>query len=151
MKEQVINDLVVENNWLPVFNFREAFSDLIKTGQLVNVAKKNAEPQYAITITSKEGLSNFYTEIPITIREEISANIKKNRINYRKKQEYIADYSKNADGTYTVSLKIENSAYTLLDLKIVVQTKQKAKWIYNNWSEKAATIYEGIYENLIDV
>ena len=62
----------------------------------------------------------------------------------------ISDYYKNTDGTYTVALKIESAACTLMDLKIIVQDRRKAKWIHNNWADKAPIIYEHIHETLID-
>ncbi len=151
LKENIINDIFSEHsNWIPYTEFRSCFEELVKQGLIYNSAPKTAEPRYGITVESREGLTYFYTKIPMSIRDEISSVIKKNRLSYKKKQEYLADYYKNADGTYTVALKIDSAACTLMDLKIVVQDRRKAKWIYNNWAEKAPIIYEHIHETLID-
>ena len=151
LKEDIINDIFLEHpTWLPYTEFRSCFEELLKQNLLVNMAPKTLEPRYGITISSREGLTYFYTKIPMSVRDEISATIKKNRLSYKKKQEYVSDYYKNTDGTYTVNLKIDSAACTLMDLKIVVQDRRKAKWIHNNWAEKAPIIYEHIHENLID-
>ena len=151
LKEDIINDIFLEHpTWLPYTEFRSCFEELLKQNLLVNMAPKTLEPRYGITISSREGLTYFYTKIPLSVREEISSFVKKNRLSYNKKQEYVSDYYKNTDGTYTVNLKIDSAACTLMDLKIVVQDRRKAKWIHNNWAEKAPIIYEHIHENLID-
>lgn len=151
LKEDIINDIFINHpDWLPYTEFRSCFEELIKQNLLVNLTPKASTPRFGITINSRDGLSYFYTKIPLSVREEISSFVKKNRLSYNKKQEYVSDYYKNADGTYTAALKIESAACTLMELKVVVQDKRKAKWIHNNWADKAPIIYEHIHENLID-
>lgn len=151
LKEEIVNEIFLEHsNWLPYTEYRSCFEELVKQNLLVNLTPKASEPRYGITVSSREGLTYYYTYIPMSVRDEISSVVKKNRISYKKRQEYISDYYKNTDGTYTVQLKIDSAAYTLMDLKIVVQDRRKAKWIHNNWADKAPVIYEHIHENLID-
>ena len=151
LKEDIINDIFAEHpNWLPYMEYRSCFEELKKQNLLVNLTPKAPVPRYGITVTSREGLAYFYSKVPMSVREEISSFIKKNRLSYKKKQDYISDYYKNADGTYTVALKIESAACTLMDLKINVQDRRKAKWIHSNWADKAPVIYEHIHETLID-
>ena len=69
---------------------------------------------------------------------------------YRKKQDYFSDYYKNADGTYTVVLKIESNTMPLMELKLNIQNRNTAKWIFKNWADKAPQVYEFIQENLVD-
>ncbi len=150
LQESVILDMVTENNWLNYMDCKVALTDLIKNNMITNVATKGCNPRYAITSDSREGLKHYFVEIPSSLRENIAEIIKLNKIKYRKKQDYISDYYKNTDGTYTVVLKIESTNTPLMDLKLVVQNRNKAKWLFKNWSEKASTLYEFILENLID-
>ncbi|MDE5616909.1 MAG: DUF4364 family protein [Clostridia bacterium] len=150
LQESVILDMVTENNWLNYMDCKVALTDLIKNNMITNVATKGCNPRYAITSDSREGLKHYFVEIPSTLRENIAEVIKLNKIKYRKKQDYFSDYYKNTDGTYTVVLKIESTNTPLMDLKLVVQNRNKAKWLFKNWSEKASTLYEFILENLID-
>lgn len=150
LKENVLSSMVLDNNWMNLIDFRTALSEMLNAGLVINMTPNNSEPRYGITLPGREGLDNFYSSIPISLRQEIAEHIKKNRLIYRKKQEYIADYYKNKDGTYTVTMKIESSSCTLMDLKIVVQSRSTAKRIYNTWAEKASIIYEHIYDNLIE-
>ena len=93
-----------------------------------------------------------YSDVPCaaSTREEISLFIKNNRAKYRRKQECVADYFMNKDGTYTAYLKIIEPAQPVLELKLVVPNRQVAKDIYKKWGEKAADVYRTIYENLVD-
>jgi hypothetical protein len=150
LQESVILDMVTENNWLNYMDCKVALTDLIKNNMITNVATKGCNPRYAITSDSREGLKHYFVEIPSSLRENIAEIIKLNKIKYRKKQDYFSDYYKNTDGTYTVVLKIESTNTPLMDLKLVVQNRNKAKWLFKNWSEKASTLYEFILENLID-
>ncbi len=150
LQESVILDMVTENNWLNYMDCKVALTDLIKNNMITNVATKGCNPRYAITSDSREGLKHYFVEIPSSLRENIAKIIKLNKIKYRKKQDYFSDYYKNTDGTYTVVLKIESTNTPLMDLKLVVQNRNKAKWLFKNWSEKASTLYEFILENLID-
>ena len=150
LQESVILDMVTENNWLNYMDCKVALTDLIKNNMITNVATKGCNPRYAITSDSREGLKHYFVEIPSSLRENIAEILKLNKIKYRKKQDYFSDYYKNTDGTYTVVLKIESTNTPLMDLKLVVQNRNKAKWLFKNWSEKASTLYEFILENLID-
>ena len=150
LQESVILDMVTEDNWLNYMDCKVALTDLIKNNMITNVATKGCNPRYAITSDSREGLKHYFVEIPSSLRENIAEIIKLNKIKYRKKQDYFSDYYKNTDGTYTVVLKIESTNTPLMDLKLVVQNRNKAKWLFKNWSEKASTLYEFILENLID-
>lgn len=150
LQESVILDMVTENDWLSYMDCKVALTDLIKNNMITNVATKGCNPRYAITSDSREGLKHYFVKIPSSLRENIAEVIKLNKIKYRKKQDYSSDYFKNSDGTYTVVLKIESATTPLMDLKLVVQNRTKAKWLFKNWSDKASTLYEFILENLID-
>lgn len=152
MKEEFIVDIISnENNWLDYITCKNSIEDLVKSGLLINTSAKSVTPRYTITSDSREGLAHFYTNIPMSTREEINEYIKTHRLYFRKKQDYFSNYYRNSDGTYTVNVKIEGpTKEPLMDLKIQVQNITKAKWIHKNWSEKASLMYGHIIEDLID-
>lgn len=151
LQESVILDMVTENNWLSYMDCKVALCDLIKNNMITNVATKGGNtPRYAITSDSREGLKHYYVNIPASLRENIAEVIKFNKLKYRKKQDYFSDYFKNNDGTYTVILRIESTNTQLMELKLTVQNRNTAKWLFKNWGEKASSTYEYILENLIE-
>ena len=150
MQEDIVVDMASSNEWLPYIDCKDGFASLVSSGFLTNVAQSKSKPRYAITSDGRECLSHFYTNIPSSLRDDIVEHIKENRFAYRKKQDYSSDYFKNNDGSYTVVLKIESTSVQLLELKLTIQNRNNAKWIYKNWHEKASTIYEFIHENLLE-
>lgn len=140
-----------DNSWIAFMECKDAISNLCSVGFL---HKNNAGGKqiYSITPEGRICLANFYTRIPLSLREEITEYIKKSRIAYRKKQELFSDYYKNKDGTYTIALKINepNGGKSLIDLKMVVDSRTTAKYVYSSWEEKASKIYELLCDNLLD-
>ena len=121
LQEDVILDMITENNWLTYMDCKVALTDLIKNDMITNMATKGCNPRYSITSDSREGLKHYFVEIPSSVRENIAEVVKLNKLKYRKKQDYFSDYFKNADGTYTVVLRIDSTSSSLMELKLVVQ------------------------------
>lgn len=150
MKEDIIIEMAVSNEWLTYIDAKESFSELASSDFLTNVSPRGSIAHYSITSDGRECLQHFYTEIPSSMRDSITEHVKKNRLIYRRKQDYSSDYFKNSDGTYTVVLKIESVTVPLLELKLNVQSRNTAKWIFKHWSDKALSIYELIHDNLVE-
>lgn len=150
MQESIVVDMAAENEWLTYMECKENFCELLKTNFIANVAAKSNIPRYAITSDGRECLLHFYTEIPESLRDKIKENVKDNRLKYRKKQDYFSDYFKNNDGTYTVVLKIESTTNPLMELRLNIQSRNTAKWIFRTWQDKAPLVYEYISENIIE-
>lgn len=138
------------NDWMPYINCKHVLELLSEVGLIhKNVLQKVI---YTITPEGRACLANFYTKIPISRRDEITEFVRQQRLSYKKKQELFRDYFKNQDGTYTVHVRICEMGATspMLDLSINVDSRSSAKYVYNTWEEKAAKIYELLYDNLFD-
>ncbi len=150
LSENTILDMCCSsNNWIAYMDCQPIMSQLIDDGFICNVSD-SGEAMYTITPDGRVCLANFFVKIPASTRESISIFIKNNRLKYRRKQECVADYYMNKDGTYTVYLKIIEPVQPLLELKFVVPNRQTAKDIYKKWEEKAASVYTMIYDNIVD-
>jgi hypothetical protein len=73
-------------------------------------------------------------------------------MNLKRSQEYVSEYSKNSDGTYSVVLKIKEPILTssLLEIKLKTPNRQSAVDASKRWKDKAPNIYEAIYDSLLD-
>ena len=150
LSENTILDMCCSsNNWLAYMDCQPILSQLLECNWIYNISSES-EPLYTITPDGRVCLANFFIKIPASTREEISIFIKNNRAKYRRKQECVADYYMNKDGTYTVYLKIIEPVQPVLELKLVVPNRQTAKDIYKQWGEKATTVYRALYESLVD-
>ncbi len=138
------------NSWLNYMDCMELLPKLLEDGFLCKVPTSDEEPLYSITTDGRESLNNFYINIPKSIREDISAFVKKNSGRLRNRQECKADYYLNTDGSYTVFLKILAPVQPMLELKFVVPDKKMAQKIYKNWESKASELYSAVFDTLVD-
>ncbi len=139
-----------ENNWLNYMDCMELLPRLLDDGFICRSSSPEEVPLYTITSDGRDSLNNFYINIPKSLRDEISLYVKNNSDKLRNRQECKSDYFQNADGTYTVLLKILAPMQPMLDLKFVVPDKKTAQNIYKNWEFKASELYSAIYETLVD-
>ena len=139
------------NGWLNYMDCKELLPRLLDDGFLCKISSSPAEePLYTLTSDGRDSLNSFYINIPKSIRDEISAFIKKNSGKLRNRQECKSDYYQNVDGTYTVFVKILAPVQPMLELKFVVPDKKTAQNIYKNWEHKASELYSAIYDVLVD-
>ncbi len=146
----IVEICVAGNNWLNYMDCMELIPKLLDDGFICRISETDEEPLYTITTDGRESLSNFYINIPKSIRDEISSFVKNNSGKLRTRQECKSDYYQNKDGTYTVFLKILSPVQPMLELKFVVPDKKTAQNIYKNWEYKASDLYSAIYETLVD-
>ena len=148
MSEAVLLDICTsENDWLGYMDCKQYLTELLETNLLYRVPKSDC-----INIT-QDGigcLALFFTRIPSSIRDDINAYARENRMRFKKRQCYFCDYSKNADGTYTVIMRINSDIATLMELKLVVANRQLAKYLYKSWVDKASQTYALIHDTLLD-
>ncbi|NLK18064.1 MAG: DUF4364 family protein [Clostridiales bacterium] len=151
LSETTIIDMCCStNNWINQFECRPLLSQLIEAGFLYQTNSFQNETLYTITPDGRMCLAHFFIRISSSLREEISEFVKNHRNKYRRKQDYISDYYKNADNSYTVLLKIIEPTQTVLELKMTVPTRQTAKAINKQWEEKAPQVYAALYDILVD-
>lgn len=139
-----------QNSWISYITYKEIMTDLLDTGFIIESTNNAGDKYYTITSDGRSCLSYFFMKIPTSLREEITSYIKENRLNFRRRQEYFRDYYKNADGSYTVLMKIVEPLGTKLELKLNVANRAVAKQIYKRWEDKASQVYASIYNILID-
>ena len=150
LSESTVLDMCSSSNdWIEYMDCKVLLNTLL-SHSFIYKASSQGEPLYGITPDGRICLADFYVQIPSSIREEISAFVKNNRTKYKKRQECIADYYMNKNGTYTVYLKIIEPSQPLLELKLVVPDRQTAKSIYKKWEDKADNVYATVYECLVD-
>lgn len=151
-ENNIIDICTASNNWFTYLDLKEAMFELMEVGFIFEHKVENEESKYSITFDGRNCLSHFYYRIPKDIREKITTYAQENILNLKRSQEYISEYYKNEDGSYTVRLKIREpeTVGSILVLKLKAPNRQIALEITKKWTSKAPQIYENIYENLLD-
>ena len=80
----------------------------------------------------------------------MSEYIRQNKLKYRKKQEFVCNYDKNEDGSYTVHCIVFNGQVILFELKFVVPNLRKAESVAIKWQDAAPEVYKNYVDLLID-
>ena len=151
LSEATIIDMCCQtNDWISYMDCKPTLSQLIDNTFIYEISSAGNATLYSITPNGRVCLADFFFKIPTSLRDAISKFVKANRNKYGKRQDYVADYYMNKDGTYTVYLKIVDAIGTQFELKFSVPSRQIAKNIYKKWENKAENIYALIYENLVD-
>lgn len=148
LSESTLLDIcTADNTWLTYMECKQYLAELLDTNLIYRIPKSD---NLNITQDGVSCLSLFFTRIPSSIRDEIVVYARENRMRFKKRQSYFCDYSKNADGSYTVIMRINNDIATLMELKLVVANRQLAKYLYKSWVDKASTTYAIIHDNLLE-
>ena len=149
-EETILDMCCSQNQWVSYMLCKEIMADLVESGFLSLSNGKTGVKYFTITNEGRMCLNYFFVNIPSSLRDEISDYVKNNRINFRRKQEYFRDYSRNDDGSYSVLLKILDPAGSKLELKLNVANRASAQDIYKKWENKASEVYAALYDILID-
>lgn len=149
LEQSNLLEIVHENGWISLVDFTEAFNSLKSSGLIAGLKTKTKTEKYTITEDGRNCLAAWNTSLPLTQREQIMDVIDKNIIDYRKSQEFVSNYQRNIDGTYTVLLFIKGVSEDILEIKINVKNREKAKWIHENWKDRAPKIFEILQDELV--
>lgn len=151
-EKSIIDICTSQNDWLNYMDCKDILYKLLDANFIYNTEKASSnEESYFITSSGQECLSLFYQKIPESLRDQIADYVKTNRLYFKKSQEYIADYSKNSDGTYLVILKIRSNTinYPMFEIKLATSSRKSAIEACKKWREDAHLVYEQVYESLI--
>ena len=141
-----------QNNWVNWMDCKELLQQLIQAKFVYKPSTENDENRYNITVTGRECLSQFYTRIPASLRDKIATFAHENKMLFKRNQEYVAKSYKNEDGSYTIDLKILEPLTTdsIFSLTLKTDTRHSATTACKRWREQAPTIYEYLYNKIIE-
>lgn len=152
-ENSIIDICTSRNDWMNYMECKDVLYQLTEANFVYKTERKgDAEERYTITYEGQNCLEHFYLRIPAELREQITEYAKENRAHFKRSQEYVADYMKENDGSYTVVMKIKSSTIgqNMFELRIKTPSRQSAIEACKNWREKAHLVYEYVYETLIN-
>lgn len=153
LSEQFILDIcTTRNNWINYMECKAVFPELLKFKLVYSPDEATENQRFTLTAQGRNCLASFYQDVPENLRAEISSFCKKNRMYFKRLQEYVADFKKNTDGTYVVHMRILELASSIptFEIKINLQTRAKAIKAVELWQTRAPNFYEFVYASLLD-
>ncbi len=141
-----------DNQWIDYVFFSQYVNEL-SGARFINRHLDEVNGKDYVLSISEDGkicLSHFYNEIYKSVRDDVTAYIRKNIMLYKKKQEFSCDYKKLEDGTFKVTCAVLNQDVPLFEMSFEVPTLAKAIGIKNKWERKATDFYRLYSDLMID-
>ncbi len=151
-KNSILDICSLENDWISYMECVSIIIDLSETNFIYKNQNIENEELYSITYEGRNCLAQLYTRIPYVLREKITEYVKKNKLFVKTSQEYTTNYTKNDDGSYTVALRIYEPMISspMFEIKIKAPSRQSATEAEQKWKRLAPSIYEYVYESLVN-
>lgn len=152
-KNSILDICSLKNDWnIGYMECVAIISELTDSNFLYKTENVENDEMFNITYEGRDCLAQLYPRIPYDLREKITEYVKANKLSVKKSQEYTSTYTKNEDGSYTVTMRIYEPAVTspMFEVKIKAPSRQSAIEADTKWKKQAPNIYEHIYETIIN-
>lgn len=122
----------------------EMLADRLLTAETFHHATR-----YQITDDGKQTLKYYHHLIPDSFTENITAHLKENNIELRKKASVIAGYMKEKNGEYSIQLRILEKSSPIFDMTLSAPTRELAEQMCFNFENKYMDLYGYLVDELL--
>ena len=144
-----ITEIVLQNNLLNYFHLQQYLSELVDSNFL-KLDKQEKKHLYSLSVKGKNVLEYFENRISSNKKDIIDVYMDIHGELIKKETEVTADYFPDNDNNYSVTCKIIEDKKTIIELKLNVESNQKAKSICANWKSNASEIQKKLTALLIE-
>ncbi len=140
---------ITEKEYTSYFNVQQVLTDLVEDGY-ISLQQTRSNSQYRITADGKETLSFFYQNISRNIRDDIDMYLSEQKYSLREEVSNLADYYEVRKNEYRTELKVVERDSTIIEISLLVPTKENAEAICAHWKKKNADIYAYVLNTLLE-
>lgn len=138
-------DLAMCDDGVDYFDFAECLRDLVKTGHLTF----SDSGLYAITDKGMRNSQICESSLPYSVRLRCDKNVGECNRKLRRKSQVKASCEKRTNGTYTVSLSLDDDMGSVMDLKLMVAREDMAAVLADRFRNAPERIYGQIINVLL--
>lgn len=142
-----ITRLILENKFMNYFLLQQYLNELCDSNFLSSNLI-DTKTSYTITPNGKQTLSYFLNLIPAGIKSTIDSIIPDIKKSIRNETLITADFTPERENEYIVECKVNEDDFLLIDLKVLVGTKNDARTMCENWKKHSQAIYSEIIDSL---
>lgn len=146
-----ITRLVLETRLMNYFMFQQCFNELHE-GKLIeyNTDEKNQKDSedFSLTNTGNNTLQYFLNLIPPGIKKQLDKMLPDARKEIQGEALVTADFIPESESKFTLTCKMGEKGFPLMELKAAVGTKKDARAVCENWKNHSSEIYAEIIESL---
>lgn len=134
-----ISQFILDRGYTDYFTFQISINELIENNFIKPTLERN-HSLYEITEQGKEAVELFEFKVSDSIKIDILDYLKEQKIELRNESAISADYYP-INNEYVTQLSIKERNQTLLEVKLMVPTKEQAIHICDSWQDKSEEIY----------
>lgn len=147
-----ITSFVLETRLMNYFMFQQCFNEL-HDGKLIEFhatdKSQKSSDGFKLTKSGENTLQYFLNLIPPGIRKQLDKKLPKARKEIQCESLVTADFLPESESKFTVTCKMGEKDFPLVELKATVGTKKDARAVCENWKNHSSEIYAEIIESLI--
>jgi len=144
-----ISQFAMERSIMDYINVQQALSQLTDSGY-IEAFTENTTTRYTITHDGSNVLALFHNRITEWLKSAANEYILNNKQRIRSEYETSANYFPEINGEYLVKCAACGlDGNQIMELDLVVPTKNQAQLICNNWKKNVNTICATIYQAII--
>jgi len=143
LEYRIINDLVVQDDFVNYFDFTICFGELVECKQVEEIKDENTS-YYTISELGEKAVENVEMRLFTSVREKAIRSALRLLAYYRTGKKISSEIEEADNGYYFVNCNIVNNSGLLMDVKVKVTEKYYAECMKNNFDERAEVIYKGV-------
>ena len=109
-----------------------------------------AEAPSSVRDSGKETLHYFENKLNDEIEEDVRKFFDENQMEFRQENSLLANYYRTTGQKYSVRCQVRSEGESLVDLTLLVKTKEQAETICANWKEQNEEVYAYLMDLLMN-
>ena len=139
-------ELALCDEGVDYFSLTEAVGHMVETGQL----ERDEEQHYSITDKGRRNSEICETSLPYSIRLRCDKNLTRCNRALRRKNQVKSATEPRPNGTYTVSLSLDDDMGNIMDLKLMVPREDMGKLLAARFRRAPEKLYSQIIDLLLN-
>ena len=140
-------DLTLCDDAIDYFDFSECLADLVKTEHLT---LDDTSGLYAITEKGRRNSEICESSLPYSVRLRCDKNLSVCNRALRRKNQVKSSMEARPNGTYTVSLSLDDDMGSVMDLKLMVPREDMGKILSARFRQAPEKLYSEIIDLLLN-
>ena len=143
-----ICQFVLENEFMDYFTLQQYLAELVEAEALTRF-KDNNFVRYNLTEKGAELLALFITLLPDGVKAKINSYIHQNSKRIKNEYSINANYFPEVNDQFTVKCGVyDTDGSSLMEVSVLVPTREQAKIMCVNWKKNAGSLYASIFSAL---
>lgn len=142
-----ITKIILENRFMNYFLLQQFLNELCED-KFLQTEISDERRLYKLTQNGRQALGFFSSLIPQGLKSRMDEVFREIRRNIRSETLIKADYIPESENKFTVTCKVGEDDFSLLELSITTGTKTDSRLICENWLKHSQEIYSEIIESL---